>query len=261
MAATAAVHAFKPSHSYAIRPMTVLREISHTSVRCTNCHSRNHCVMAGLTPEELGAIPDSALGHRRVRRGEALYQAGEGFRSVYAVRLGFFKSFVVTEDGRSQITGFQMAGDLLGIDGIAEETHAESAVALEDSDVCVLSYRQLDPASSGSHSLHRQLQRILSREIVREHGTMILLGSMRAEERLAIFLLNLAERYQRRGYSSTDFVLRMTREEIGSYLGLKLETVSRLFSRFQEEGLLQVQGRVVKLLDLTALKRLAGQRC
>src|SRR5262249_41674271 len=157
--------------------------------------------------------------------------------------------------------GFQMVGDLLGIDGIAAESHMESAVALEDSDVCVFSYRQLDAVSSGLDSLRHQLHRVLSREIVREHGTIMLLGSMRAEERLAVFLLDLADRYQRRGYSSTDFVLRMTREEIGSYLGLKLETVSRLFSRFQEEGLLQVQGRVVKLLDLTGLKRLSGRRC
>ena len=261
MGATAAVHAFKPSRTYAMHPAAVLRDVSHTSARCANCHSRDHCIMAGLTPEELGAIPDSALGHRRVRRGEALYQAGEGFRSVYAVRLGFFKTVVGTEDGRSQITGFHIAGDLLGMDGIAGETHAESAIALEDSEVCVLSYSQLNVASGRVHSLQQQLHKILSREIVREHGTMILLGSMRAEERLAIFLLDLAERYQRRGYSSTDFVLRMTREEIGSYLGLKLETVSRLFSRFQEIGMLQVQGRVVKLLDLTALKRLAGQRC
>jgi CRP/FNR family transcriptional regulator len=262
MGAIAAVHAFMPSRTYgAVRPATALHEVRHTSARCTNCHFRDHCVLAGLTAEELETIPDSALGHRRVKRGETLYRAGEGFRSVYAVRLGFFKTVVGSEDGRSQITGFHMVGDLLGMDGIAAESHAESAVALEDSDVCVFSYRQLDAASSGVGSLRQQLNRVLSREIVREHGTMMLLGSMRAEERVAIFLLDLAERYHRRGYSSTDFVLRMTREEIGSYLGLKLETVSRLFSRFQEEGLLQVQGRVVKLLDLPALKRLAGQRC
>ena len=149
---------------------------------------------------------------------------------------------------------------MLGLDGIGTDRHTCDAVALEDSQICVIPYGQLESLSREFTDLQRQFHKIMSREIVRDHGMMLLLGSMRAEERLALFLLNLAERYRRRGYSSTEYVLRMTREEIGSYLGLKLETVSRLFSRFQGEGLIQIQGRAVKLLDPIALKQLVSQR-
>jgi CRP/FNR family transcriptional regulator len=154
-----------------------------------------------------------------------------------------------------------MLGDIIGMDGIGTERHGCEAVALEDTEVCALPFDRLEELARSVAPLQHNLHQFLSRDIGRDQNMMLMLGSMRAEERLAVFLLNLSDRYRRRGYSSTEIVLRMTREEIGSYLGLKLETVSRLFSRFQEEGLLQVQGRVLKLLDLPALKQLAGQRC
>ena len=167
---------------------------------------------------------------------------------------------MLAEDGREQVSGYHMLGDIIGLDGIGTDQHGCQAVALEDTEVCVLPFDRLEHLAQNVAALQRNLYQLLSKEISRDQNIMLLLGSMRAEERLAVFLLNLAERYRLRGYSSTEFVLRMTREEIGSYLGLKLETVSRLFSRFQEEGLIQVQGRAVKLLDPTALKRLIGQR-
>ncbi|HEV2041737.1 MAG TPA: helix-turn-helix domain-containing protein, partial [Casimicrobiaceae bacterium] len=154
-----------------------------------------------------------------------------------------------------------MLGDVIGMDGIGAERHGCQAVALEDTEYCVLPFDELGDLTRSVAPLQRNLYQFLSREIARSHSAMLLLGSMRAEERLAAFLLNLSQRYRERGYSSTEFVLRMTREEIGSYLGLKLETVSRLFSRFHQEGLIQVQGRSVKLLDIAALKQLLGQRC
>jgi len=146
------------------------------------------------------------------------------------------------------------------LDGIANERHECQAVALEDTEVCVIPFGQLEDLARQVSPLQHNLHQFLSREIGRDQNVMLLLGSMRAEERLAVFLLNLSDRYKRHGYSASEFVLRMTREEIGSYLGLKLETVSRLLSRFQAEGLLQVQGRDVKLLDVMALKQLAGSR-
>ena len=149
----------------------------------------------------------------------------------------------------------ERAGHPLGTD-----RHGCQALALEDTEVCVLPFDRLEHLAQNVAALQRNLYQLLSKEISRDQNIMLLLGSMRAEERLAVFLINLSDRYRRRGYSSTEFVLRMTREEIGSYLGLKLETVGRLFSRFQEEGLIQVQGRAVKLLDPTALKQLIGQR-
>ena len=260
MGMLANVHGLMPAHGIGVaRPVTMLREVSPTAVRCGYCHVREHCLPSGLSIEELGEAHNATHGHRRVKRGEALFQAGDSFRSIYAVRLGFFKSFVVTEDGRSQITGFQMAGDILGIDGIDTEMHALSVVALEDSDVCVFPYAQLETTSSRVQALQRQLHRVMSREIVREHGIMMLLGTMRAEERVAAFLLNLSQRFMARGYAGGEFNLRMTREEIGSYLGLKLETVSRILSRFQECGLITTRNRYVRILDKLGLAELAGR--
>jgi len=217
------------------------------------------CLPSGLRDEDLAEAREAIHGRRRIRRGEALYQAGEPFRSIYAVRLGFFKSFMVTEDGRSQITGFQMAGDLLGLDGIDTDVHSLSVIALEDAEVCVFPYAQLETTSRRIHALQRQFHRAMSREIVREHGIMMLLGTMRAEERVAAFLLNLSQRFLARGYAGGEFNLRMTREEIGSYLALKLETVSRILSRFQECGLITTRNRYVRILDKVGLSGLLGR--
>jgi CRP/FNR family transcriptional regulator len=151
-----------------------------------------------------------------------------------------------------------MIGDIIGLDGIGAERHVGDAVALEDTEVCVLPFHRLEDLARQVLPLQHNLYRLLSRQIGRDEHVMLLLGSMRAEERLAVFLLSLSQRYHERGYSETEFVLRLTREDIGSYLGLTLETISRLLSRFQASGLLQVQGRVLKLLDLPGLKRLAG---
>jgi CRP/FNR family transcriptional regulator len=149
-----------------------------------------------------------------------------------------------------------MPGEIIGTDGIGNDSHGCQAVALEDTEVCALPFERIEALGRQNVGFQRNLYRLLSREIARERMVMLLLGTMHAEQRLAAFLLDLSQRYQALGYSSCEFVLRMTREEIGSYLGLKLETVSRLFSRFQREGLLQVEGRVVKLLDRTSVKRL-----
>jgi CRP/FNR family transcriptional regulator len=229
-------------------------------IHCSTCSMRELCLPVGLNPDDIRQI-DALLGSRvKLKKGETLYRAGDPFASLYAVRLGSLKTTVLAEDGREQVSGYHMLGDIIGLDGIGTERHGCQAIALEDTEVCVLPFERLEDLSRAVPSLQHNLYQFLSREISRDHNIMLLLGSMRAEERLAVFLLNLAERYRRRGYSSTEFVLRMTREEIGSYLGLKLETVSRLFSRFQEEGLIQVQGRAVKLLDPAALKQLVGQR-
>jgi len=174
------------------------------------------------------------------------------------VRTGFFKTCVSSEDGRDQVTGFQMAGELLGLDGISTDNHTCDAVALEDAEVCVMPFDRLEEISREINAMQHHVHKIMSREIVREHGVMLLLGSMRAEERLAAFLLNLVQRLQARGFSRSELILRMTREEIGSYLGMKLETVSRTFSKFGEEGIVEVKQRHILILDADALKRLVN---
>jgi CRP/FNR family transcriptional regulator len=215
---------------------------------CSACNLREVCLPAGLdegSPEVLDAM---VYARRRVKRGETLYRAGSAFDSIYAVRSGFFKSRLVLEDGRDQVTGFHMGGEILGLDGIATEAHAADVIALEDSEVCVIPYARLQEPQ-----MQRALHKVMSRELVRDQGVMMLLGTMRAEERLAAFLLNLSQRFLARGYARDDFHLRMTRDEIGSYLGLSLETVSRLFSRFQDEGLIKVQQKHIRIIDIPGL--------
>jgi len=225
-------------------------------VACSQCNLRELCLPYGLSEVDMGRLEMLIGGGRKLKRGHYLYRSGDPFESIFAVRSGFFKTDVLTEDGRDQVTGFQMAGEILGMDGISTEIHSCNAVALEDSEVCLIPFTELEMLSSEIHSLQRHLHKVMSREIVRDHGVMMLLGTMRAEERLAAFLLNLSQRFSARGYSAAEFHLRMTREEIGSYLGLKLETVSRAFSRFQDEGLISVQQKHVRIADLARLKAL-----
>ena len=233
-----------------------LIDINSLRVACSSCSLRELCLPAGLDPGEMERVDRLVTSRRKLRRGEDLYRAGEPLAALFAIRSGFMKSCVLHEDGREQVAGFHMAGDLLGLDAIGSGTHTCDTVALEDSEVCEIPFPYLEQLSRELPSLQQQLHRIMSREIVRDYGVMLLLGSMSAEERLAAFLLNLSQRFTTRGYSPSEFRLRMTREEIGSYLGLKLETVSRAFSGFQDRGLIDVRQKHVRILDFPGLKAL-----
>jgi CRP/FNR family transcriptional regulator len=226
-------------------------------VACSNCNLRELCMPLDLNAEELRRIDELVTTRRKVKRGATLFHNGEKFNSLYAIRTGFFKTCVAAEDGRDQVTGFQMAGEVVGLDGIVNDHHTCNAIALEDAEVCVMPFERIEELSREVNALQRHVHKIMSREIVREHGVMLLLGSMRAEERLAAFLLNLAQRLHARGFSPSELVLRMTREEIGSYLGLKLETVSRTFSKFAEDGIVEVRQRHIRILDAPALQHMA----
>jgi CRP/FNR family transcriptional regulator, anaerobic regulatory protein len=228
---------------------------------CASCGMRDLCLPAGLGSDEMRQLDQVVSNHVHVKRRDSLFRSGDPFTSLYAIRLGTFKSLLLTQDGREQVMGYHMGGEIVGIDAIGNHHHAGDVIALEDSEVCVLPFAKLDRLAREVPSLHNNLLRFISRNVCHGHEMMLLLGSLRAEERLAVFLLDLADRYRTRGYSSREFVLRMSREEIASYLGMKLETVSRLFSHLQAEGLLQVQGRTIKLLDSSGLGRLIGQRC
>ena len=225
-----------------------------TAALCSTCHLKDLCLPCGLTGSDVQRLDGLKFARRRVKEGEALYHEGERFQFVYAVRSGTFKSTLNLKDGREQVTGFQIAGELLGLDGLASGKHASSAIALEDTEICAIPYAHLTELATVSPDLHIAMSRMMSREIVREHGLMMLLGSMNAEQRLAAFLLNLSQRLKARGYSATEFHLRMMRVDIGSYLGMKLETVSRTFTAFQQQGLLKVDKKHVKILDLDALQ-------
>lgn len=231
-------------------------------VACSNCNLRELCMPVGLSSDQMDRIDELVATRRRIKRGTALFRNGEAFSSLYAIRTGFFKTTIATEDGRDQVTGFQMAGEIIGLDGIVNDRHSCDAIALEDAEVCVMPYSTLEELSREVTALQHHVHKVMSREIVREHGVMLLLGSMRAEERLAAFLLNLVQRLHTRGFSQSELILRMTREEIGSYLGLKLETVSRTFSKFAEEAIIEVKQRHVRILDTDKLHALVNnQHC
>ena len=222
---------------------------------CSNCHLRDLCLPCGLGGSDVQRLDSLLFGRRRIRTGETLYRAEDRFQFIYAVRSGTFKSSLTLADGREQVSGFHMAGELMGLDGVAQGRHASAATALEDAEICAIPYAPLSELAAGSSDMQMVMARLMSREIVREHSLMMLLGSMNAEERLAAFLINLSQRLKARGYSSHEFHLRMSRAEIGSYLGMKLETVSRTFSAFQQQRLLEVDKRHIRILDLEALAR------
>lgn len=222
---------------------------------CSSCHLKDLCLPCGLAGDDVLRLDGLMFSRRRVKEGQALYHEGDSFGFLYAVRSGTFKSSVTSRDGREQVTGFHMAGEMMGLDGLASGAHASGATALEDAEVCAIPYAQLADLATGSAALQQAVSRLMSREIVREHSLMMLLGSMNAEERLAAFLLNLSQRFKARGYSASEFHLRMSRADIGSYLGMKLETVSRTFSGFQQQGLLKVDKKHVRILDHAGLTR------
>ncbi len=227
-------------------------------VACATCNLRELCLPMGLTKEELDRFDSAVTTRRKVKRGASLYRTGEKFFSLYAIRTGVFKTCVASEGGREQVTGFQMAGEIIGLDGIVNDHHTCDAIALEDAEVCVMPLDRIEELAREVTALQRHVHKIMSREIVREHGVMLLLGNMRAEERLAAFLINLGQRLHVRGFSPSELVLRMTREEIGSYLGLKIETVSRAFSKFAEEGIIEVKQRHVRILKADSLTRMVN---
>lgn len=233
-------------------------DVAHIRSSCATCSLRELCLPVGLNEEEVETLGEVIVNKKKIQRGGYLHRTGTKFQALYAVKSGFLKTCVLEEDGRQQVTGFHMAGELLGLDAISTDMHTCDAVALEDSEVCEIPFSKLEDISRTIPSLMHHFHKIMSREIVRDHGLMLLLGSMKAEERLASFLLNMSRRFAIRGYSETDFNLRMTREEIGSYLGLKLETVSRAFSKLQEDAIIAVNNKHVKILNLERLKLKMG---
>lgn len=243
-------------NSHAKSTVPIHRDVDLESLKavCTSCSLRELCVPGGMSLAELEQLETLVALRRRVKRGNSLYRVGDTFKALYAVRNGFFKMCMPATASRDQVSGFQIPGEVLGLDGLSSDYHTVDAFALEDSEVCVLPYAQLNRLTSSCSSLQHQLHRVMSREIVRDHSVMLLLGSMRADERVAAFLLNLSERYEKLGYSPNVFVLRMTRADIGSYLGMKIETVSRSLSNLQNQALIDVQGKKIRLLDTSKLR-------
>jgi len=227
---------------------------SDLKVACASCNLRELCLPVGLSTGDLNKVENLVAVRRKVKRGESLFRAGDVFESLYAIRVGFLKSAVVSSSGQEQVTGFHMAGEIVGLDGISTGNHACDTAALEDTEVCVIPYSRIDSIAENVPALRNHFHRVMSREIVRDHGVMLILGTMMAEERMGTFLLNLSQRFAARGYSTSEFVLRMTRAEIGSFLGLKLETISRVLSKFAKMGLIEVDQRRIRIVDADGLR-------
>jgi len=222
---------------------------------CAACRALPFCLSSG-GDGEAGAFLDELVGQRtQHRKGDVLVHGGDPFTALYAIHSGSCKSVLTTTSGGEQIVRYRITGEVVGAAAIFTGFHDATVTALEDSEFCAIQFDRVQSLARRNDEFQRRFNAFLSHEISLERKLMLMLGTMRAEQRLASFLLDLADRYKARGYSSCEFVLRMTREEIGSHLGLKLETVSRLFSRFHQEGLIGVQGREVKLLDRAGLQR------
>ncbi len=237
------------------QPLLNLQALKST---CAGCSMHQLCLPMGLDSAEIDRLDDIMGRRRRILRDENLYRMDEPFKNLYAIRLGHFKTYQINPSGEQQITGFQMAGELLGMDAIGTERHHCGAIALEDSDVCEIPFARLEDLFAHIPRLLHHFHRIMSQEITREQNVMLLLGNMRAEQRFAVFLVNLSSRYAARGYSATSFQLRMSREDIGNYLGLTIESISRLLSRFKKQGWLNVDKREVHLLDPVRLRAMAA---
>ena len=253
------------SAAVAAAPITFIHPRSKPPVKpstqqlsCASCRLHGVCVPCTLEPADLERFGELVTTKRRIARDGSLYRSGNAFEFLYAVRSGAFKSVSVSRHGDEKITGFHLAGELMGLDAISSGQYDCQAIALEDSEVCAIPFAALSKMALAIPALQQQMFRILSSDISRDQGLLLRLGSMSADQRLAAFLLGLSRRYRRLGFAADRFLLRMTREEIGNYLGLTLETVSRLFSRFQREGLLSVKQREVELREVERLRELVG---
>lgn len=220
---------------------------------CTSCGARAMCLGHALTTRAEFGMP--LIARKRVRSGEAVFRAGEPFHSAYAVRTGMFKTAVPFGEDREQVTAFHLQGELMGLDGLAMGEHVGSAYALEDAEVCCLPYTLISDAARDARDLRQELWSRLAVEMLREQELATLLATTRAEARVAAFLLYVAGRMKARGYSSREFYLRMSRADIGSYLGITVETVSRSLSAFAEQGLIYVQKKHIRILDAEGLAR------
>jgi len=223
-------------------------------VACKNCSLATLCLPVGLTLKDVERLDDIVKRARPVHRGDYIFRTGERFHSLYVVKTGSVKTYAPSTEGGEHVLGFHLPGELIGLDAIEKEVHTCSAKVLETSAICEVPFSRLITLNGSIPSLQHQLYRLLSKEIGHDTEMLLLLGKKSAEERLAAFLLSMSKRLHKRGLSPTDFYLSMSRHEIGNYLGLAVETVSRLFTKFQDEGLLKVDRKHVELLELDVLE-------
>lgn len=244
------------SQSY---PADVISPVESSACTCSACSMALNCLCKNLDAGLRTRLENEVLRNRVVNRGQSLFEIGESFQRLYAVRSGSVKVYSLIDNGEEQVMGFYLPGELLGLEAIDRGVHECSAVALETSSICEVKFKKLEQLCAGQPTLQQRLHRIYAREIARDYAMLQLLGRKSAEQRLANFLLHLSRRFADRGYSAEEFNLSMSRHDIGNYLGLALETVSRLLARFQDQDLIEVKRRHVRLLKRQALAVIAGE--
>jgi len=227
-------------------------------VTCTDCSLSPLCIPIAVRDDEIAELDSIIKRSRPLRKGEHLFRPSDAFQSVFAVRSGAFKTYTLTEEGEEQVTGFYLPGEILGMDGLSTNLHSNAAKALESSSVCEIPFGKLEVLSVRIPTLQRHFFQLMSREIQADQQLMLLLTKKPAEERVGSFLLNLSARYTRRGLSPNRFRLPMSRNDIGNFLGLAVETVSRIFTRLQQSGVLAVDGKEIEMLKRQALVEMAN---
>lgn len=225
------------------------------SIHCQSCTFSHLCLPVSLNKHELDSLDDIIERKRPLQKHDKLVNAGDKFHSLFAVRSGSFKSYISDKNGIEQVTGFHFPGDIIGFDALKDEVHQSYTQALETAMVCELPYETLEEVSSNYPKLRQQIMRFMSSEIKHDHNLIMLLSKRSAEERLLHFINHLSMRFDERGYSAKQFNLSMTRNEIGNYLGLTVETISRLLTRFQKENLIQVDGKLISIIDFDGIKQ------
>jgi len=241
-------------------PKNKVIPLNKLKVACKNCGLAKLCLPLGLDSGDIDQLDAIVQRNRPLQRGGHVFQTGNKFRSLYVVKTGTIKTYTQCPNGSEQVVGFHLPGEVVGLDGIECDKHLCSAKALETTAVCEVPFQRLEELTSSIPGLQHQLFRLMSREITKETGLMVLLGKSTAEERLAAFLLSLSVRLHDRGFSPVEFNLSMSRQEIGSYLGLALETVSRLFTHFQEEKILLVDRKHIEILNMDRLYSLLSNQ-
>lgn len=232
--------------------------VFHVKPACEECGIRRLCLPVSLDGESLTMMDQLVKRRTPLKKGDYIYRAGDKFHSLYALQYGAVKSYGVTMEGKEQITGFHLTGEILGLDAIDSSVHSCSAVVLEKTEICELPFDALEQLEQELPSLQHDLARIMSREIRRDQSMLMMIGSSSAEQRLVRFLLNLRERLLKRGFDGDNLRLPMTRQDIGNYLGLAFETVSRQLAHLQEIGMLHIDNKNIRLLDINGLESLAA---
>jgi CRP/FNR family transcriptional regulator len=239
--------------------MNDIKKLSPLKTNCTTCSLHDICLPIGMNKNEIGELDEIINRSKPINKGLYIYHSGDDFKSLYAIKTGSVKTYSVSADGDEQITGFYLPGELLGLDSINDNKHPCTAKTLETTSLCEIPFANLEDIVVQIPGLGRQLMRIMSRELKHEDQALGLLVNKSAEVRLASFILNLAQRYKERGYSSIEFNLSMSRNDIANYLGLAVETVSRLFTRFQNENYISAARKQITILDYHGLCGVAGK--